>query len=78
MYNLSPPKHPILPFYLQPNFLQVHPLALRAFPYYAEKIALAFANESSKSSLHCSTLLMHYDSKVLSYLDISAYEYEDS
>jgi hypothetical protein len=47
-------------------------------PYYVEKIALAFANESSKSSSHCSTPFRRYDSRVLSYLDLSASESEDS
>jgi hypothetical protein len=45
---------------------------------YAEKIALAFADESSDSSSHCSTPFRHYDSRVLSYLDLSASESEDS
>jgi hypothetical protein len=75
---LSPPKHRVLPFYLQPNFLLSPSLSPKGLPFYAEKIALAFADESSDSSSHCSIPLRHYDSRVLSYLDISASESEDS
>jgi hypothetical protein len=45
---------------------------------HAEKVALAFADESSDSSSHCSSLPMHYDSRAFSYLDLSASKSEDS
>jgi hypothetical protein len=76
--NLSPPRHRVLPFYLQPNFLPSPSLSRVGLPCYTEELALAFADESSDSSSPCSSPLRHYNSKVLSYLDLSASESEDS
>jgi hypothetical protein len=46
-------------------------------PCYVEELALAFVDESSDSSSPCSSPPRHYDSRVLSYLDLSASESED-
>jgi hypothetical protein len=68
----------VLPFYLQPNFLPSPSLSPLCLPCYAKELALAFVDESSNSSSPCSSPPRHYDSRVLSYLDLSASESEDS
>jgi hypothetical protein len=70
--------HQILPFYQHPNFLLSPSLSLVGLPCYPEKVALAFADESSDSSLHFSPSPRHYDGRVFSYLDQNASATEDS
>jgi hypothetical protein len=70
--------HQVLPFYQQPNFLLSPSFSPMGLLCYAKKIALVFADESSDSSWHCSPPPRYYDSRVLSYLDLSAFKYEDS
>jgi hypothetical protein len=67
--SLSPLVHWLLPFYQHPNFLLSPSLNL---------VALGFAIESSHSSSRCSPPPMHYDGRVFSFLNLSAFEYEDS
>lgn len=55
--------------------ISLHPIGL---PCYAEKAALAFADESSNSSLHYSPPSKLYDSKVFSYPDLSTSKSEYS
>jgi hypothetical protein len=69
--------HRVLPFYLQPNFLPSPSLSPLGLPCYVEELALAFADESSNSSSPCPSPPRHYDSRVLSYLDLSTSESED-
>ena len=47
-------------------------------PCYVEELALVFANEFFDSSLPYSSPPRHYDSRVLSYLDLSASKSKDS
>jgi hypothetical protein len=68
---LNPPILPTSDFLLSPSLSHVGLLC------FAKKVALAFADESSDSSWHCSPPPRHYGGKMFSYLNLSAFEFED-
>ena len=59
------------------NFLLSSSLSHVGLLCFTNKVALAFVDKSSDSSWHCSPPPRHYDGKIFSYLDLSAFEFED-